>query len=90
MQSQQKFARLFQEKPELQQLVLDLKSALEKEGVDVQGNAMPSKLEIFKIIMKPNVRDAVMKVSAAFQEAGINPKEMMEELMAMQKYLGSK
>lgn len=43
-------------------------------GVDVQGNAMPSKLEIFKIIMKPNVRDAVMKVSAAFQEAGINPK----------------
>lgn len=43
-------------------------------GIDVQGKSMPSKLEIFKVLMKPDVRDAVMKVSTAFQEAGINPK----------------
>jgi len=88
LQTQQKFARIFQEKPELQQLVIDLKSTLEKEGIDVQSGSMPSKMTILKIFMKPDVRDAVMKVSAAFQEAGVNPKDMMNDLMAMQKFLG--
>ncbi|KAI0921962.1 hypothetical protein AcV5_000581 [Taiwanofungus camphoratus] len=83
--TQQKLVQMMQEKPELMQQVMDLKGMLDKEGVDVQGKSMPSKLEIFRVLMKPTVREAVMKLSTSFQEAGINPKEMMEELMAMER-----
>lgn len=37
LQTQQKFARIFQEKPELQELVMNLKNTLEKEGTSYRS-----------------------------------------------------
>ncbi|CCL99175.1 uncharacterized protein FIBRA_01190 [Fibroporia radiculosa] len=88
LETQQKLARILQQKPELQQLVLELKGILEQEGLDLQGQTMPSKLQLLRLFMKPEVRDAATKLTAAFQEAGINPQEMMGQMMAMQKFFG--
>ena len=43
-------------------------------GVDVQSGKMPSKTEMFRLLMKTEVRESAMKMAAAFQEAGIDLK----------------
>ena len=41
-------------------------------GVDVHSGQMPSKLDMFRLLMKTEIRESAMKMAAAFQEAGID------------------
>ncbi len=41
-------------------------------GIDVQSGQMPSKTDMFRLLMKTEVRESAMKMAAAFQEAGID------------------
>ncbi|PCH41608.1 hypothetical protein WOLCODRAFT_137495 [Wolfiporia cocos MD-104 SS10] len=83
-ETQRKFTSLLLENPELQRLLGDLKTILEDEGINVMDTE-PSKMQVFRLMMKPHVRDAVMKAAVAFQEAGMDPKEVMQQLMELQK-----
>ena len=41
-------------------------------GVDVTSGQLPSKMEMFRLLMKSEIRESAMKMAAAFQEAGID------------------
>lgn len=41
-------------------------------GVDVTSGQMPSKMDMFRVLMKSEVRESAMKVMSALTEAGID------------------
>ncbi|TFY59862.1 hypothetical protein EVJ58_g5513 [Rhodofomes roseus] len=86
LETQRKFDRIFKEKPELKQHMMDLYQVLKDEGVDFNGGQAPSKMQMLGLVFKPKVRDALMKVSASFHEMGINPQEMQDDLIKIAKY----
>lgn len=42
-------------------------------GVDF-SKSLPSRLQMLGLVFKPNVREALTKVAAGLQEAGVNPQ----------------
>ncbi|KAI0721950.1 hypothetical protein C8T65DRAFT_629745 [Cerioporus squamosus] len=84
---QQKLLKLLQDKPEVLENIKEFVALLQNNGVDVHSGQMPSKMDMFKLLMKTEIRESAMKMAAAFQEAGIDlqSKDMMQSLMAMQK-----
>ncbi|KAH9918129.1 uncharacterized protein B0H18DRAFT_1123170 [Fomitopsis serialis] len=86
METQQKFERIFREKPELKQHMKELYEVLKDEGIDFNGGRPPNKMQMLGLVFKPKVRDALMKVSASFHEMGINPQDIQEDLMRIAKH----
>ncbi|RPD62010.1 hypothetical protein L227DRAFT_609876 [Lentinus tigrinus ALCF2SS1-6] len=84
---QQKLLRLLQDKPEVLDNIKEFVTLLQNNGVDVHAGQMPSKMDMFRLLMKTEIRESAMKMAAAFQEAGIDlqSKDMVQSLMAMQK-----
>ena len=41
-------------------------------GVDVTSGKVPSKTEMFRLLMKTEIRESAMKMATAFQEAGLD------------------
>lgn len=41
-------------------------------GVDVYSGKLPGKMEMMRLLIKPEIRESAMKMAAAFQEAGID------------------
>ena len=42
-------------------------------GIDFT-KSLPSRVQMLGLVFKPNVRDALAKVAAGLQEAGVNPQ----------------
>ncbi|TFK85886.1 hypothetical protein K466DRAFT_600776 [Polyporus arcularius HHB13444] len=84
---QQKLLKLLQDKPEVLDNIKEFVTLLQNNGVDVHSGQMPSKMDMFRLLMKTEIRESAMKMASAFQEAGIDlqSKDMMQSLMAMQK-----
>ncbi|KZT74545.1 hypothetical protein DAEQUDRAFT_761386 [Daedalea quercina L-15889] len=86
METQRKFDRIFQEKPELEQQMMELYQVLKDEGIDFRSGQLPTKTQMLGLVFKPKVREALTKVSASFQEVGVNPMEMQNDLINIAKY----
>ncbi|EJF63040.1 hypothetical protein DICSQDRAFT_146014 [Dichomitus squalens LYAD-421 SS1] len=85
-QQQQRFLKLLQEKPEVEEHIRGFVQLLKDNGVDVSSGQMPSKLDMFQLMMKKEIRESATCMATTLQEAGIdlrNP-EMMQSLMTMQ------
>ncbi|KAH9940562.1 hypothetical protein B0H21DRAFT_824776 [Amylocystis lapponica] len=80
LEHQRKVENVLRTDPELFELVLNLKSELEKAGVDISGMSgkMPSKMEALRIAMLPGVRESGMKIMVALQKAGIDSKDILQ------------
>ncbi|KAM5532730.1 hypothetical protein V8D89_013622 [Ganoderma adspersum] len=84
---QQKLLKLMQDKPELLDNINEFVQLLKDNGVDISTGVMPSKMSMFRLLMKEEIRQSAMKMAAALQEAGVDvqSKEMMESFLAIQK-----
>ncbi|KAI0637728.1 hypothetical protein C8Q77DRAFT_385884 [Trametes polyzona] len=92
-QQQQKLLKLLQEKPEVLEHIKKFVEQLESNGINVYSGKMPSKMDMFRLLMKPEIRESAMKMATVFQEAGIDmSKDMMQSLMSadLKKHLGDK
>ncbi|KAI0773774.1 hypothetical protein C8Q74DRAFT_1266640 [Fomes fomentarius] len=85
--NQQKVLQFLQDKPEVLDYMKEFITLLKDNGIDVQSGQMPSKTDMFRLLMKTEVRESAMKMATAFQEAGIDlrSKDMMQSLLDMQK-----
>ncbi|TBU32195.1 hypothetical protein BD311DRAFT_786147 [Dichomitus squalens] len=85
-EQKQRFLKLLQEKPEVEEHIRGFVQLLKDNGVDVSSGQMPSKLDMFRLMMKKEIRESATCMATTLQEAGIdlrNP-EMMQSLMTMQ------
>ncbi|KZT13134.1 uncharacterized protein LAESUDRAFT_808596 [Laetiporus sulphureus 93-53] len=79
----QKLGHAIEHKPEIKQMLKELQQALEDAGLDL--TKPPSKLQMFRLLLKSDVRNAAMKVSAALSESGVDVQDTWDQLVAMQK-----
>ncbi|KAI0751280.1 hypothetical protein C8Q80DRAFT_563766 [Daedaleopsis nitida] len=70
-ENQQRVLKLLQDKPEVLDNMKEFVTLLKDNGVDVQSGQMPSKMEMFSLLMKTEVRDSAMKMAAAFKKLAL-------------------
>ncbi|KAH9905066.1 uncharacterized protein BXZ73DRAFT_22461, partial [Epithele typhae] len=70
--NQQKFLRLMQDKPEVFENMKAFAEMLEQNGVDIKSGKIPNKMDMFRLMMRADVRERAMKMVEAFKEAGID------------------
>lgn len=53
-----------------------------RAGFDATSGRIPGKMEMLRLLMKPAIRESAMRMSAAFQEAGLNMESKVRRTAA--------
>ncbi|OCH93562.1 hypothetical protein OBBRIDRAFT_885394 [Obba rivulosa] len=84
----EKMQNVMETSPALVEHITQLKDVLEKEGIDMSApNPSLSSFKMVKILMKPDVRDLMMKVMGEFENAGITREELIPRLQEFGKLM---
>ncbi|EMD41101.1 hypothetical protein CERSUDRAFT_80748 [Gelatoporia subvermispora B] len=77
----EKMQNVMETRPALVEHITQLKDMLEKEGIDMTTpNPSLSSFKMIRILMKPDVRELMMKVVVEFENAGITKEELIPRL----------